>query len=112
MKRYVYRQNPETGEIESIRVDRDWTDAPKSTGDLGKFQYGVRMTDGTPIDSRSQYERYLKEKGVAPVSDFTETWARNRERAASGYEAPEARRERREQVGRAMYQLETKRGRK
>lgn len=104
-RRFVYRPHPDTGEITAFEVGSDWTDVPRSTGDMGKFEYSnVRATDGTDISSRTKYKDYLKANGYAPASDFTETWAKNRERAATGYEPPEERKERRETIGRVMYE--------
>lgn len=102
-RRYRYVPNPTTGEIEAQEVPSDWTSTPRSTGDLGKFEYGCRMTDGTPVADRHDYKRYLNATGYVPVSEFKDTWANAAKERADGGTWQE-KRERREAVGRAMYQ--------
>lgn len=115
-RRYVYRKNPETGEVESFEVGQDWTDAPRSTGDLGKFEYDncVSPMDGkTPITSYSKLKRHLKETGMTLASDYTEHWKKARSERDKAY-TPGAGYDRssiREAVGRAAYELQ-KKGRK
>lgn len=48
---------------------------------------GLAATDGTPINSRTKHRQYMKEKGLAMVDDFKQTWreaARDRELARLG----------------------------
>lgn len=84
-RRFIYRPDPETGEMRAIEVSRDFTAAPRSTGDLGKFEYdGLRATDGTPIDSKTKHREYLKATGLAMASDFAESGEKYKaERAAN-----------------------------
>lgn len=108
--RFVYRRDPNSGEMRAVRVDEDWNDAPRSTGDLGKFQYNnLRATDGTDISSRTKRRDYMRAKGLADASDFTEHWqkkAKERESILSG-EADT--KERREIIGRALHEARSKR---
>jgi hypothetical protein len=100
--------------VEAFEVGEDYSDTPRSTGDLGKFEYdNARATDGTDISSRTKLKRYLKATGTTLADDFKGEWQRaaeQREAKAAGTHNPD-RRERREAVERAVYQLE-KRGRK
>lgn len=103
--------------MESFEVGADWTDAPRSTGDLLKFQYdNLQATDGTPIDSRTKHREYMKANGLAMADDFKETWAKKqaeretiRQVAETGRPTFEGVKARREDVGRAAYQLQTRR---
>jgi hypothetical protein len=64
-----FRYDPERKEC--VPLDADWDDAPRSTGDLGKFQYdNLRATDGTDISSRTKRREYMKANGYADPTDF------------------------------------------
>lgn len=106
--RWVYRVNQDTGEVVSVPVDADWTDAPRSTGDLGKFEYNnLRATDGTDISSATKHKRYMKEKGYALVHEISDEYRAKRK--AERERADNA--SRRETIGRTMYELKQKRRR-
>ena len=107
-RRWVYVENKETKQVEAVEVGQDWepTNA-KSTGDLGKFEYtNLRAPDGTDISSRSLHARYMKRQGLAMAGDFAETL-----KAQRVAQAQAERRERRDAVGRALYQSRTRRRR-
>lgn len=73
-RRFVYRQD-ETGEVHALEVGGDWSDAPRDTGDGGKFEYdgaAARATDGADISSRTKRREYMKREGVADSRDFRE----------------------------------------
>lgn len=94
-----YRWNPETRAMEEVGAE--WTDAPRSTGDLGKFEYdGLRATDGTDISSRTKRRDYMRAHGVADPRDFTETTRK----AAEARARPDTRAVA-EQVGRIAYEM-------
>lgn len=108
MSRRRYRWNTETQQMEEIGAD--WSDAPSSTGDLGKFEYtNMRAIDGTPIDSRERRREYMRRHGVTDPSDFKETWAKaqaERERFRRGEQVnPELR----QTLGRIEYEASKKR---
>lgn len=71
---------------------------------LGEAHYdGLVMTDGTVCDSRKKFREYLKATGCAVAGDYTEQLSerkvqRDRERADA--------KERRETIGRSIYQVE------
>lgn len=106
-RRYVYRQDSDTGEVKAFEVGADYSDAPRSTGDLSKFEYAnTTMPDGTFINDRSDYMRYLKRTGTVPSSEFKGEWeraAQQREARARGERSEAESRARREAFGRAAY---------
>jgi len=103
-KRWVYRE-VSPGEVVAIPVGEDWTDAPASTGDLGKFEYdGCKAPDGTDISSKSKLMRYLKENNLALAHEYKGEWekaAKEREAFRRGEKASNT--ARREALGRALY---------
>lgn len=103
-RRYVYREVA-PGEVKAFEVGADYTDAPRSTGDLGKFQYdNCQAPDGADISSRSKLNRYLKETGQCLAGDFKGEWdkaAKQREAVRNGEARPS--RERLEKFGREAY---------
>lgn len=104
MSRKRYRYNPETKAMEEMGAA--WTDAPRSTGDLGKFEYdNLRATDGTDISSRTKMRDYLKATGLAVLSDYRETLPKAQARREAAFTGAADKRERREAVGRALYSL-------
>ncbi len=75
----------------------------------GRFYENLRTTDGTPINSRRQHQAFMKEKGLAVISDYKnhlEQKAHEREKMLKGDFDHKARRE---AVGRAWYEAEKKR---
>lgn len=108
-RRYVYRE-VSPGKVESFEVGGDYSDAPRSTGDLGKFEYNnLQATDGTPIDSRTKRREYMKRNNITDASDFKGTWeAAEKERTAfrQGHHDGKAIRE---TIERAAYESERKR---
>lgn len=105
-RRYVYRE-VEPGRVEAFEVGADYSDAPKSTGDLGKFEYdNTRAPDGTDISSRTKLNRYLKETGQCLVHELKgdiEAAQRRREAVARGEKSPGEKRAQLERFGRAAY---------
>lgn len=93
-----------------VEVGADWTDAERRAQTVTEelVYGGARMTDGADVSSRKKHREYLKARGLAMASDFTETTARvQREKLERAAE----RREIRETVGRALYELNTQRKR-
>lgn len=105
-RRWVYRDDGKGG-VEVLEVDADYSDAPRTTGDLGKFAYdNLRAPDGTPIDTPKKHREYLKANGLAMNSDFTEHHAKiqaEREKIftpGAGFDS----KQRKQDIARAMYQ--------
>jgi hypothetical protein len=72
----------------------------------GRFYENQKMLDGTDVGSRKKYHNYLDARGLAPVSDFKQTWSDAEKRRAKFYTEGGDEREhkaRREIVGRAWY---------
>jgi hypothetical protein len=110
--RFVYRKD-DAGNVVAVQVDGEWDDAPRSTGDLGKFEYSnLRATDGADISSPTKRREYMRAMGVTDASDFKETWAKaqyEREAFRKGeHHSPE----RREAIGRIAYELEKRRNKR
>lgn len=106
MKRWVYTQGG-APLPEPIEVSGDWDDAPRSTGDLGKFEYdNAKTPDGVDISSSSKLKRYLKETGQTLADDYKGEWAQKKEQreAFMRGERPEAqKRESAMRLGREAY---------
>lgn len=108
MARSRWRWDKELGQL--VSLDEDWTDAPSRAQTVTEelVYGGVRMTDGTDVSSRKKHREYLKSRGLAMASDFTETTARaQREKLERAAE----KREIRETVGRAFHEMKTQRKR-
>lgn len=112
-RRYVYRPHPTTGELQAVEVGSDYSDAPRSTGDLHKFQYDNLQSpvDGSDISSRSKYMRHLKSTGLVPSHELAGTRAEAAKERARTLSGESDRKERRETIGRTMYEQRS-RGRK
>jgi putative FmdB family regulatory protein len=68
---------------------------------------GLAATDGTPINSRTKHRQYMKEKGLAMVDDFKQTWkaaAKEREARRMGKLDPEVKKIVSEEVMKAVAQ--------
>lgn len=87
---------------EPYEAGADWSDtlprAPTATEEL--VYGGVRATDGTPINSRKKHREYMKQNGLAMVSDYSDAF-RAKEKASQKREDSKSRRE---TVARAWYQ--------
>jgi hypothetical protein len=71
---------------------------------LGEAHYdGLRMTDGTIVDSRRKYREYLKATGCAVAGDYSEHLS---ERKAQKQRERHDAKDRRETIGRSIYEVE------
>ena len=71
----------------------------------GRFYENTSATDGADIGSRRKHREYMKSKGLAMASDFTNEW-KAAERTREGIRSAEyGRRERREAVERAAARI-------
>lgn len=75
-----YDRNPPTFACCGTRMERFITVAPAlaiNNALASERHYdGLQATDGTPIDTRAKHQRYMRERGLTTVDDFTQTWAR------------------------------------
>lgn len=95
---------------EPIEVTQEWRNTAVGAPRRSEAEvYGnLTATDGTPIDSRRKHREYMASHGLAMAEDFKGTWekaAKERQEMRSGG-TQAVRRERREDIGRALYQLE------
>ena len=108
MTRRRFIQDRKTGEL--IEVTADYqpelrTDSGALWGD--RSYDGLRATDGTDISSRTKHREYMKANNVTTMDDFKDTWAKaqaQRERLFT-----QGGTFRREDVARAIHQLQNKR---
>ena len=115
-ERWVYTTDPETGECVKFRVDPDAMREPEVRTQISMDRHyeNTVALDGTDIGSRRKCNEYMRQNGLTRPDDYKETWAKAAEQRAKFYtEGGDARMraERRDDVGRALYQLETRRRR-
>ena len=110
-RRFVYRTNPDTGQVESFEVGADYQSvqdrAPLFTD---RYMEGHRAQDGTDIGSRTKRRDYMRANNLADYSDFEGVRAQAAKERAAFYD-PTAKHDtqsRREAIARAM---ESRRGR-
>ena len=103
--RYVYDE--QLGKL--VEIGSDWVPTHTRAPVVGDAHYdGLRTTDGVDVSSRRKHRDYMKATGLTLASDYTETWKRAEKDRREG--APTERRERREALGRAIYEYEKKGG--
>ena len=108
MSRRRYRWNNETQTLDEVSNDAPVT--PRLELATGSFYESAgRATDGTDISTRKKYNAYCKAKGVVPVSDFTKTLESAQAKRAAFLAGDQGNKARRDDVGRAIYQLEKRR---
>jgi hypothetical protein len=109
MSRRRYRWDDEAQAL--VEIDADYTGAERraqtSTEEL--TYGGMRATDGTPINTKRRHREYLKAVGGAMASDFTETRARAEKVRHDYLTTGGDHRERKEQLGRALYEKNRRR---
>jgi hypothetical protein len=110
-RRYVYRPNPETGEVESVEVTPDYQrHDERQPVFTDRYMEGVRAPDGTDIGCRWKRNEYMRREGVADLSDFTNTLKQTQERREAWRAGrAEVSRELVEEVGRAAYEARRRR---
>jgi hypothetical protein len=75
---------------------------------IGDSHYdGLQATDGTDISSRAKHKAYMKKNGLTIADDFKETWAKAEEKRADFYQGKGGSVSR-EDIGRAIHELESK----
>lgn len=108
-RRYVW----DVERKEMVEVGAEYEDIPRRAQTVTEelVYGGLRATDGTPIDTRKRHRDYMKANGLSLASDFTEHHARAAKERAEFFRTGGDHKERREQIGRALYQQQTKRKR-
>ena len=106
-RRYVW--NEETQKLDEVGVD--YAPEPRSAMVMPEESktYGDARSpiDGTPIDTRKRHREHMKRHGVAMAQDFASTYEKaGAERQAVREGKPFQTAERREAVGRAIYEVQ------
>ena len=109
MARFVYLYRPdhpranERGFVEASEAgDLSPVDA-KLPVFTDRYMEGDRAPDGTPIDNRQRRKAWMQATGSADFNDFTETRAKAAKAREAVYTTGGDHKERREQIGRALY---------
>ena len=74
-----------------------------------RFYEGVTATDGTDIGSRRKRRQYMRDNGLVDADDCKGLWNQARERRLEVRRGEHDHHERREQIGRALYEARSKR---
>ncbi|NBD11823.1 hypothetical protein [Corallococcus silvisoli] len=104
-RRFVYRSNPDTGQVESFEVGADYQSVEARTPLFtDRFMEGHCAQDGTDISSRAKRRDYMRAHDLADTSDFTGVWERAAQERARFYgsNAQHDTQARREAIVRAM----------
>lgn len=112
-QRYVYRANPETGDVEAIRVDADYQrHEERQPVFTDRHLEGMRAPDGSDIGCRWKRDEWMKRTGAADASDYAKSWKQAQEKRADWLQGRSpVSREMAETVGRTAYEL-SKRGKR
>lgn len=109
-RRYI--QDPDTGELHEVTADYQPT--PRNTDHVlwnDRNYDGLRATDGADISSRSKHREYMRVNNLAMADDFQGKWNSDAKRRAEYFKEGRHGATRREDVARAIAQLESGRRR-
>jgi hypothetical protein len=106
--RFVFRPgHPKASPNGFVPVEElgDW-DQPKQAKHadimMDRHYENQKLVDGTDVGSRRKFKEYLHKTGYTTMDDFKDTWKKNAAERMQG--ASVDRKERREQIGRAIYE--------
>jgi hypothetical protein len=105
-RRYIY--DPATKEL--VEVPLNYRHEPRDRQDLlwnDRIYDNLRATDGTDISSRRKHQTYMKQNGLTIADDFKNEWKQKAKERADFFQGKDT--SRRDDIGRAMYKLESKR---
>lgn len=110
MSRRKWVFDEETKELVEVTPDYDGAERRAPVGTEELTYGGMRATDGADISSKRKLREYLRATGLTLADDYKQTWAKAAEERGKAYTAqdPVRRKEIREAVGRAAYELEKK----
>ena len=94
-----YRWDTQLKKLVPVKEDMEYTARQGHRVDL--YMAGMRTIDGVDISSKRKRQEYMKATGVADTSDFSPDYY---EKVRKERQAEEAR-DRREDIGRAAYQV-------
>jgi hypothetical protein len=75
----------------------------------GRFYENLQAPDGKAINNRRDHQAYMKRSGTTVLSDYTETLPKNMEKRAKALTGDFDHKQRRDDIGRAWYNLEKRR---
>jgi hypothetical protein len=110
-RRFIQRRDPP---YDFIEVTDDYVPPPRTVTDAALWNDrsydGMRATDGTPINSRTKHREYMKANDLTTADDYKGEWAQARKQRDAYFTGQSgAGAVRREDVARAIAQLERKR---
>lgn len=102
-RRFVYRNNPETGLVDAIEVSPEYqTYEARPPVYSDGYMDGTRAPDGTDIGSRAKRRNYMRARGLADYDDFKGTFAKAAQERQAIQQGTHQREERREALARAL----------
>jgi|SRR5882672_4705061 len=66
---------------------------------------GLRTTDGVPIDTRTKHREYMRRTGLTTADDYKNQWAQQAKERADVHTTGGDHKARRDDVGRAVYEV-------
>ena len=104
-RRYVYDERLK----QLVEITEDWQSTPRTQLMTGSCYDDARTVDGADISSRRKRSEYMRRNSLADADDFKGEWSKA-ERARTDVRTAASDLRRREDVERAIYQLEQRRG--
>jgi hypothetical protein len=108
MPRTTYVQDPDTGELipkdQYIPKGHEFSPHHLIIGD--RHYDGLQATDGTDISTRAKHREYMKKNNLATIDDFQGKFKAEAKKRAEYFQSGKGGATRREDVARAIAQLE------
>ena len=73
---------------------------------------GMKATDGTDISTRSKHREYMRRNGLTTMDDFSGEWAKAAKKRADYFQGKGGGAVTKDDIGRAIHQLESQQRRK
>jgi hypothetical protein len=105
-RRFIWSK--ELGEL--VEVTPDYEQAPREARDnftSDAIYDGLRATDGADISTRTKHREYMRRNGLTTADDFKDTWAKAESRRDAYRTGKGGGAVSRDDVGRAIHQLES-----
>jgi hypothetical protein len=104
-RRFVWDRDLKT----LVEVPTDYEQPVRQDGSLWNDRHyeNMQATDGTDISSRSKHREYMKRNGLTTADDFKGEWAKAAKNRADYYQGKGGGAVSRDDVGRAIHQLES-----
>lgn len=104
-RRYVYDERLK----KLVEITDDWAPTPRVELMTGSCYDDARTVEGADISSRRKRNEYMRRNSLADADDFKGEWSKAEQRRTDIRTAARDPR-RRDEVGRAIYQLEQRKG--